>query len=63
MHLIRGFDPQHIGAYPDPGHLLLDGEDWAMGLAMIGDYLSVIGIKDALYLSQPDQIPLILPVL
>ena len=57
MHLIRGFDPQHIGAYPDPGHLLLDGEDWAMGLAMIGDYLSVIGIKDALYLSQPDQIP------
>ena len=21
MHLIKGFDPQHIGAYPDPGHL------------------------------------------
>ena len=41
MHLISGFDPQQIGAYPDPGHLLLDGEDWAMGLAMIGDYLSV----------------------
>ena len=41
MHLIKGFDPQHIGAYPDPGHLALDGEDWAMGLAMIGDYLSI----------------------
>ena len=61
MHLIRGFDPQHIGAYPDPGHLLLDGEDWAMGLAMIGDYLSVIGIKDALYLSQPDHTPPYVP--
>ena len=61
MHLIRGFNPQHIGAYPDPGHLLLDGEDWAMGLAMIGDYLSVIGIKDALYLSQPDHTPPYVP--
>jgi sugar phosphate isomerase/epimerase len=61
MHLIRGFDPQHIGAYPDPGHLLLDGEDWAMGLAMIGDYLSIIGIKDALYLPQPDHTPPYIP--
>ncbi len=61
MHLIRGFDPQHIGAYPDPGHLFLDGEDWAMGLAMIGNYLAVIGIKDALYLSQPDHTPPYVP--
>jgi sugar phosphate isomerase/epimerase len=61
MHLIKGFDPQHIGAYPDPGHLALDGEDWAMGLAMIGDYLSIIGIKDALYLPQPDHTPPYIP--
>ena len=61
MHLIRGFDPQHIGAYPDPGHLALDGEDWAMGLAMIGDYLSIVGIKDALYLPQPDHTPPYVP--
>ena len=32
-----------------------------MGLAMIGDYLSVVGIKDALYLSQPDQTPPYVP--
>ena len=61
MHLIKGFDPQHIGAYPDPGHLALDGEDWAMGLAMIRDYLSVVGIKDALYLPQPDHTPPYVP--
>ena len=61
MHLINGFDPQHIGAYPDPGHLALDGEDWAMGLAMLGDYLSIIGIKDALYLPQPDHTPPYVP--
>ncbi len=53
MHLIRGFDPQHVGAYPDFGHLALDGEDWGLGLSMIHDYLSVVGIKDAFYISQP----------
>lgn len=54
MHLINGFDPQYVGAYPDFGHLALDGEDWAMGLAMIRDYISVVGIKDAYYLPQPE---------
>ncbi len=53
MHLIKGFDPRHVGAYPDFGHLLLDGEDDAMGLSMLRDYLSVVGIKDALYAPQP----------
>ena len=52
MHLIKGFDPEHIGAYPDFGHLVLDGEDIDMALAMIRDYLSIVGIKDALYAPQ-----------
>ena len=49
MHLLQGFDPNEIGAYPDLGHLALDGEDWLMGLSMMGKYLTVVGIKDALY--------------
>ncbi len=53
MHLLRGFDPKWIGAYPDLGHILLDGEDYAMGLALIRDYLSIVAIKDALYAPQP----------
>ena len=53
MHLLKGFDPRHVGAYPDFGHLALDGEDYAMGLSMSRDYLSVVGIKDAFYVSQP----------
>ena len=53
MHLIKGFDPQHVGAYPDFGHLMLDGEDIDMALAMIRDHLSIVGIKDALYAPQP----------
>ena len=53
MHLIKGFDPTYVGAYPDFGHIALDGEDPAMGLSMIKDHLSVVGVKDAYYLPQP----------
>ena len=56
-----GGTTQHVGAYPDPGHLALDGEDWAMGLSMISDHLSVVGIKDAFYVSQPGHIPPYVP--
>ena len=47
MHLIRGFDPRLVGAYPDVGHMALDGEDWDMGFSMVAEYLSIIGAKDA----------------
>ena len=47
MHLIQGFDPTLVGAYPDVGHMALDGEDWDMGFAMVADYLSIVGAKDA----------------
>ena len=47
MHLIQGFDPTLIGAYPDTGHMALDGEDWDMGFSMVADYLSIVGAKDA----------------
>lgn len=67
MHLLRGFDPKWLGAYPDTGHMLLDGEDDAMGLAMIRDYLSIVAIKDAAYVAQPPgsepaQLPCFVPV-
>ena len=47
MHLLQGFEPDLVGGYPDVGHMSLDGEDWAMGFAMLGKYLSVVGAKDA----------------
>jgi sugar phosphate isomerase/epimerase len=53
MHLLRGLDPRWVGAYPDLGHMVLDGEDYPMGLAMARDHLSVIGIKDAYHALQP----------
>ena len=49
MHLIRGFDPQYVGAYIDTGHLILDGEDYEIGIAMVKYYLALVALKDAVY--------------
>ena len=57
MHLIQGFDPLWVGAYADFGHMALDGEDIAMGLAMIRDYLCVVGMKDGFQALRPGQEP------
>ena len=48
MHLLGGFDPQHIGAYIDPAHMVIEGEEFAVGVAMVRKHLSIIGLKDAL---------------
>ncbi len=47
-HLINGFDPQYIGAYLDPTHLVLEGEEFAFALAMVQQYLSVVAGKDVI---------------
>jgi len=54
MHLIKGFDPDYIGAYIDPGHMAIDGEPFAFGVAMVKDYLSIVSLKDA-FLSRVDS--------
>jgi len=53
MHLLRGLDPRWSGAYPDLGHMLLDGEDYPMGLAMLREHLSIVGVKDAYHAPRP----------
>lgn len=59
--LLQGFDATSVGAYPDLGHLALDGEDVVMGLAMIAGWLSVVGIKDAAYVPRPGSEPPFVP--
>jgi sugar phosphate isomerase/epimerase len=48
MHLIGGLDPAYIGAYIDTGHLLVEGEEFCVGIAMVKEYLSIVAIKDVL---------------
>lgn len=46
MHLIEGRDPRYIGAYIDPGHMMVEGEEFCVGLAMVQRYLSIVALKD-----------------
>ena len=57
MQLIGEFPPRELGAYPDFGHMALDGEDLAMGLAMVSTHLSIVAAKDATHVEQPGASP------
>jgi sugar phosphate isomerase/epimerase len=48
MHLIQGFNPQWIGAFIDPVHFVIEGEEFAVGANMTQAYLSIASIKDVL---------------
>jgi len=48
MHLLAGFNPAHIGAFIDPVHLVLEGEEFPVGAAMVQQYLSIVSVKDVL---------------
>ena len=48
MHLLAGFDPACIGAYIDTGHMAVEGEEFAVGLAMVKEYLAAVAFKDAM---------------
>lgn len=56
-HLLEGYEPIHIGAYVDLGHLAINGEDVQMGLPMLRDRLSVVGAKDAHHIRDPRPQP------
>ena len=47
-HLLRGLDPQGVGAYLDTGHLTGEGEEFALALAMQRQHLSAVSLKDFL---------------
>ena len=50
MNIVKGFDPQHIGIFTDPGHLALCGEPIDMALDIVRDYVSILAFKDILLL-------------
>jgi len=49
MHLVKGFDPKHVGVFLDPGHILLDGEYVPMAIDIVRDYLAMVSVKTARY--------------
>lgn len=51
-HLVNGFDPERIGAYIDPCHMVIEGEEFRLGAAMIKKYLSIVALKDVLLIRE-----------
>lgn len=47
-HLIEGFEPACVGAYLDAGHLVAEGEEYAVAVAILRRYLSIVAVKDFL---------------
>lgn len=52
MHLLQGFNPRYLGAYIDPAHLVIEGEEFTFGLSMVRDYLSIVALKDVLLIRE-----------
>jgi sugar phosphate isomerase/epimerase len=49
MHLAKGYNPSNIGVYLDPGHLAINGEPLAMAFDIARDFLSMVAVKDSLW--------------
>ena len=49
MHMLLGLEPRYVAAYIDPAHQAIEGEGMAMSLAIAGDYLKMVGVKNARY--------------
>lgn len=47
-HLLQGFDPSALGAYLDTGHLVAEGEEFAVAVGMVRKHLSILGMKDVI---------------
>ena len=47
MNVVKGFNPDHIGVFSDPGHLSICGEPIEMALDIVSEYLSVLAFKDS----------------
>jgi sugar phosphate isomerase/epimerase len=48
MQMLADRDPHHMGAYLDTAHLVIEGEEFALAVAMAASYLSIVSLKDAL---------------
>ncbi|MBU0716305.1 MAG: sugar phosphate isomerase/epimerase [Verrucomicrobia bacterium] len=48
MHLIKSLDPAGFGAYLDAGHLSVEGERFSYAVAIVGEYLKAVALKDVL---------------
>ncbi len=46
--ILKEFDPDLIGAYIDPGHMVVEGglAGWLMGMDILADHIRMVAVKD-----------------
>ena len=46
--LLKDFDPTHLGAYIDPGHMAVEGglTGWRMGMDLLRENTRIVAVKD-----------------
>ncbi len=53
--ILMGRDPQYVGAYIDPGHMVVEGaaSGWKMGIDLLAPYIQLVAVKDVMWLHKP----------
>lgn len=48
LEILRDFNPDYVGAYIDPGHMVVEGglAGWLMGMDMLSDRIRMVAVKD-----------------
>ncbi|HID07832.1 MAG TPA: hypothetical protein EYP10_11885 [Armatimonadetes bacterium] len=54
--LINEFNPEHVCAYIDPGHMAIEGGrgGWCIGMDILRDYIRMVAIKDFAWVKDTD---------
>lgn len=55
--LLKDFDPAVLGAYIDPGHMVIEGgkDVWRQGLELLGDRANLMAVKSMGWFFCPDE--------
>lgn len=53
--LLEGTDPHHLGAYIDPGHMMIEGgkDVWRQGIELLAPRINLMAVKSMTWLPDP----------
>ena len=55
--LLEGYDPEHLCAYIDPGHMAVEGglSGWEMGMDLLREHIRMVAVKDFGWFREKDE--------
>lgn len=57
LEILRDFNPDFVGAYVDPGHMVVEGglAGWLMGMDMLNDRIRMVAVKDFAWIKRDNS--------